>query len=40
MSEKQKKWRLKIGWRERVEIVIGGDSQELMDSLRYGTRRL
>jgi len=23
-------------WRERVEIVIGGDSQELMESLRQG----
>jgi hypothetical protein len=36
MSEKQTKWRLKIGWRERVKIVIGGHSQELMDSLRNG----
>jgi hypothetical protein len=29
---------LKVGWKEKVEIVIGGNNQELMGSLYYGTK--
>jgi hypothetical protein len=39
-SEKQTKWRLKAGWNERVEIVIGGNNKTIMESLCYGTKAI
>jgi len=39
MVRETKERRLKVGWKERVEIVIDGNNQELMESLRNGTRR-